>query len=353
MKKTTEMKRQNIFLFYEKNDDDLKIDEKLVRLYMNRFIIEEDHQNEIVGVAPLTEIAKMNFQIAQRFHNLPDYFQQYLFFDIFTQWKTLKEIKLRQDVSIIHSGMLYSRIFTGPKNLDPFDRPVYDIHFIIGSSYYMNIYTEDWFPEKSPTIHYDLSTCKLHDQYVHPIEELIVQIKDQFNFFNFGRSFVCTFVCGHNFSLCKKSEVQQAYQSQNKDKNQASLESISSVNNDLEKFYHRMMTTNISQKRVNDLIDGKFSNEYKQLFLFRLQSDVEKISFLDKLFYQHSFSVGANPEILRDPGRSQISSILLDASDDQEEDPPAYFFPTMREPPRKNLKLIFLQIKVTLDFSDL
>ena len=103
MRETFEMKGQNIFLFYEKNDDDLKIDEKLVRLYMNRFIIEEDHQNDIVGVAPLTEISKMNFQIAPRFHDLPDYFQQYLFFDIYTQWKALKEIKLMQDVSIIHS----------------------------------------------------------------------------------------------------------------------------------------------------------------------------------------------------------------------------------------------------------
>ena len=237
------MKGQTIFLFYEKNDDDLEIDEKLVRLYMNRFIIEEDHQNEIVGVSPLTKISKMNFQIAPRFHNLPEYFREYLFFDIFTRWKALKEIKLMQDVSIIHSGMLYSRIFTDPKNLKPFDRPVDDIHFIISSSYYMNIYTEDWFPEKSPTIHNDLSTYKWQEQYVYPIEELIVKMKDQVNFFNFESSFVCTFLCGHNFSLCKKSEVQQAYQSLNETENQASLESILSVNNDLEEFYQRMMTT--------------------------------------------------------------------------------------------------------------
>ena len=211
MRKTTEMKRQNIFLFYEKNENDLKIDEKLVRLYMNRFIIEEDHQNEIVGVADLTKIKKMNYQIEPRFHNLPDLIQQDLFFDIFTRWKESKEIKLMQDISIINTGMLYSRIFTSQKNLKPFDRAVDDIHFIIGSSYYMNIYTEDWFPEKTPTFHYDWSSCKDHDLFVYPIQELIAKIKDQFYRLNFGSSFVCTILCGHNFSLCKKSEVQQAY----------------------------------------------------------------------------------------------------------------------------------------------
>ena len=102
-------------------------------------------------------------------------------------------------------------------------------------------------------------------------------------------------------------------------------------------------------KLANDFIDGKFSNEYNHLFLFELQSEVEKISYLDKLFYQHTFSVGANPEMFHDLGCFQITSALLDASDDHEKDPPAYFFPTMREPPRKNLKLIFLHIKVTLD----
>ena len=96
MRKTTEMKRQNIFLFYEKNEDDLKIDEKLVRLYMNRFIIEEDHQNEIVGVADLTKIAKMNYQIEPRFRNLPDNILENLFVDIYTRWKTSMEIKLYQ-----------------------------------------------------------------------------------------------------------------------------------------------------------------------------------------------------------------------------------------------------------------
>ena len=79
-------------------------------------------------------------------------------------------------------------------------------------------------------------------------------------------------------------------------------------------------------KVVSDFIDGKFSNEYNQLFLFELQSEVEKISYVDKLFNQHSFSVGANPEIIHDLGRVRITSALLDASDDNEKDPPAHFF---------------------------
>ena len=336
-----EMKRQNMFLFYEKNEDDQKIDEKLVRLYMNRFIIEEDHQNELVGIADLTKLEEMNFQIEPRFRNLPEELQQMLFSDIYYRWKMLKERKLVQDMYIINTGMVYCKIFQALWNSKTFDQPVSDIHFIIGSSYYMNIFKEDWFREKTPTFHSDLSTCKFHEDYIHPMEELIVKIMNQFRFYKFKNSFACTFVCGHTFAICKKSEVQDAYQSHNKSNNGANqfrLASISSVNNDLEEFYDRMMITNIFMKVIDNFVNAKFSNEYKESFLFRTKSHIEKLTYLDQLFYDHSFSVGANPEIIHDPTSFQLYSKKLDISDINQSKE-AHFFPPMREPPRKNLKL--------------
>ena len=42
-----ERKKQNIIIFYEENNDEKDISSKLVRLYMNRFLIEEDDQSEL------------------------------------------------------------------------------------------------------------------------------------------------------------------------------------------------------------------------------------------------------------------------------------------------------------------
>ena len=50
-----EGKRQNLFLFLEENDDEKDISSSLVRLYMNRFVISEEDQNEIIGVYNLAK----------------------------------------------------------------------------------------------------------------------------------------------------------------------------------------------------------------------------------------------------------------------------------------------------------
>ena len=43
-------KKQKFVLFFEENDDSRIIDSKLVRLYTNRFTIDEDDQCEIDGI---------------------------------------------------------------------------------------------------------------------------------------------------------------------------------------------------------------------------------------------------------------------------------------------------------------
>ena len=50
-----ERKRQNLFLFFEENDDEKDISSNLLHLYMNRFVIAQEEQTEIIGVYNLAK----------------------------------------------------------------------------------------------------------------------------------------------------------------------------------------------------------------------------------------------------------------------------------------------------------
>ena len=54
-----ERRNRNIILFFEENEDVDIINSKLVRLYMNRFTINEEQRFEIIGVFSLTPVPKM------------------------------------------------------------------------------------------------------------------------------------------------------------------------------------------------------------------------------------------------------------------------------------------------------
>ena len=48
-------KKQKLVLVFEENRDERMIDSKVVRLYMNRVIIGEDNQNDIIGVREILD----------------------------------------------------------------------------------------------------------------------------------------------------------------------------------------------------------------------------------------------------------------------------------------------------------
>ena len=95
-------RRQYLVLFFEENDDSRIIDSKLVRLYMNRFIIDENCQNEITGVHQLSK------------HRTNGSGQETTF---------LCE-KLKKDLNII---------IAAAKKKNYLDNFKYNIHFIIGT----------------------------------------------------------------------------------------------------------------------------------------------------------------------------------------------------------------------------
>ena len=317
------MIKQNIYLFYEQddNDDGRKIDSKLVRLYMNRFIIEEDHQNDIVGVADLTKIEKTSYHREMHpkftsYETMPHELIHEIDFDIWIRWMKLRKTKLINDIATINAAL---------NMLKQFDNPADDFHLIIGSWYYMSIYTKHLFPEKDgkrPMVNFD------YDQFIEkdkkPIEDLLAHLINHFSKFNFEGSLACTFLCGINFALCKQSEVRRAYGPAYISINSTIIEepykSIVCVNDDLEEFFQRMMVSDIFTK-----LSRKFyGNEYNELFLFQFKDDFKEITYLKELKYGDSYSVGSNPSITEERRLFPINTVLFDRD----------FFPRIRYHPR-------------------
>ena len=50
--------KQNLFLFFEENELEFEISSSLVQLSMNRFVIDEDDQFEVIGIYNLTKATK-------------------------------------------------------------------------------------------------------------------------------------------------------------------------------------------------------------------------------------------------------------------------------------------------------
>ena len=326
--------RQNIHLFIEQNNDDQRrIDSKLVKLYMNRFVIDEEYQNEIIGVDYLAKFGRVNFHqnliLSADFQRKPREFRDKFEHDIYVRWRRSQSLKLKQDTEIINAAF---------EKVSQSGTPIDDLHFIIGSSYYMGFYTRNWFSEKAPLQHFpdpnQFRVCQETGEFElreppHPLEKLTSYIIAKSLVLNFGIDFACTFLCGLKFTFCSKSQFKQAYHSE------AIIEerAISSLNNDLERFYVFMMITEKWEK-----LDRKFGdNQYNELFSFEFVDDSEQVTFLDELSYDHSNSVGAFPEIIQDPINFQMSSDLLDPSIT----PSRYFFPPMRDPDRQDLKSPF------------
>ena len=328
-----EMTGQNIYLFFEQNDgDQRRIDSKLVTLYMNRFVIDEEKQNEITGVDYLKKIDKVNFRQnvirSANFHEKSREFRDKFVYDIYWKWWRSQLVKLNYDTEIINAALLKSN------QLEP---SIYDLHFIIGSSYYMGFYTRNWFPEEQPMMHFP-DPDELPEQHPdeffeppgppHPIEKLIKNIITKYFILDFSIlfNFGCTFLSGLNFSFCTKSQFKQAYHTE------TAIESehaIVSVDNDLETFYESLMISDYWEKFCR-----KFdTNQYQELFSFQFVEDYEQVNFLDELYCDHSYSVGANPEIMQDLSSFQMHSYLLDPYS-QPSAVSKCFFPPMRDPHR-------------------
>ena len=176
------MAKQDLFLFYEENDDDRIISSNIVRLYMNRFTIEEDRQNEIVGVKNLTKPifpehepwVTVNGNHKKRKTDLD-------------KWRSFEANKLNQDF------VIFCQAFEKIRNVMVENRTV---HFIVGSTFYMEFFSHHrmrCFRQYSPL-------CGNWNKLVS-IEKLIVNLLYLVSQFNIGNSFSCSFLCGSLITL--------------------------------------------------------------------------------------------------------------------------------------------------------
>ena len=59
-------RNRNIILFFEENENVRSITSKMVRLYMNRFIIDEEQRFEITGIFNLAKVSKVTVERGER-----------------------------------------------------------------------------------------------------------------------------------------------------------------------------------------------------------------------------------------------------------------------------------------------
>ena len=167
------MTKRSIFLFYEENDDKRVITNSMVRLYMNRFTIDEKNEVEIIGIQNLTKpiYPSNNMSNTAECH----------------EWRTFEIDKLNQDVRIFEKALLETRKFVNPNE---------DIHFIVGSTFYMKRFTHyrmQFFMKTSIECFFGYE-LKIFDK-------LICFLVHRFSQLNFENKISCSFLCGASIIL--------------------------------------------------------------------------------------------------------------------------------------------------------
>ena len=107
------IKKQNLFLFFEENENEFDISSNLVRLSMNRFTVDEEAQFEIIGVHNLRRVKKEMMN-----ERNPDYKK-------FAKERTEKEAFDRDLISDAMEKALLHQTTSA------------DAHFIIGSAFHL------------------------------------------------------------------------------------------------------------------------------------------------------------------------------------------------------------------------
>ena len=294
-----ERSRQNLFLFFEENDDEKDISSNLVHLYMNRFVIAEEDQTEIIGV----------YNLANPHENTPmiEFNSQELF-----EGETLRETqfwkenrtKLEHDESVF--GELGSEIIKADVESVKINNQLRLIqstikeffynsanHYIIGSSFFVNSsmrrrifinkIMQNWIDNFYRNFHLRLSTYfrelkskldaddiyYLYRNKIDPREfdkirdrEFDREFGRKFDYDNFNIQTLITIVRGSHSKLLTGEQLKAAHITS---ENESDL-----INDDLEDFHKLTMAQTVEEKRIDDF---KCLSFYKQL----TDPEVEKL----------------------------------------------------------------------------
>ena len=224
------VRKQNLILFFEKNDDTIIIDSKLVRLYVYHSVIDENAQTEIDGV----------YQLSKKYLQQPGRF-------VGTDKFVKKIMRLAEKLKPLQDQLSYS-------------------HFIIGS-------------------HFGVSWCWKRmnaetdfRQYFMTIFRQVWSIYPE----SFAESTAITVLNGEYGKVCSKNYVQATYE---ESASRNWINGKDSVGDDLELFHERLMTSSLLAKYRSDEVQKMF------LFLKLTTNNLDQIGPFDhsRRFPQISF----------------------------------------------------------------
>ena len=176
------MAKQNLFLFYEDHDFERLIGNSMVRLYMNRFVIDEEKGVEIIGVETLSKPVYPP-------HCIPGGLNEshILYEADFDELRLLERNKLNKDASIIQKAFEKSHSYVGEKS---------HIHFVIGSQFYMKRLTHyrmQFFMDNAVN-------AVLYGE-LGPLEKMIWFMMHRVSRLKISNSFSCSFLTGAVITL--------------------------------------------------------------------------------------------------------------------------------------------------------
>ena len=232
-------RNRNIILFFEENENARNISSKMVRFYMNRFIIEEEQRFEITGVFKLAKVPKITAGRGDR------------------RLRNVSTRNWNEDRQLIKGAFEKLEIFTLLST---------DIHIFMGTSLYLDVMNHN-----------------------DSLNELVRNLGEKCSS---STTISMTLLSGENHELHKKNDVQNVYREKWFQGKQGSFFNLfgerlntfhryTSLNDDLENIFSDMISTNThliagvgpnSEVRRRWLIRHLITG-VRNLFLYEMQSE--------------------------------------------------------------------------------
>ena len=241
-------RNRNIILFYEENENARSISSKMVRLYMNRFIIDEEERFEITSVFNLAKVPKITVGPTDRHRRLCN----------------ASERNWNDDRKLIKDAF---------KKLEFFTLLNTDVYIFMGTSLYLHSYNS-----------------------YNSLNELMRNLRQKCSS---STSISMTVLSGENYELHTKNDVQMLYWQRLLPKRRKfhqrkiskrffdlfdewflyDFSRSQSLNDELENLFSRMISTNNSYSqffaRKTRWLERKLKQEVRNLFLYEMLSEDE------------------------------------------------------------------------------
>ena len=246
-------RNRNIILFFEENENVRSITSKMVRLYMNRFTIDEEQRFEITGVFNLTKVPKVTLE--------PDYRHRRLWNLSWRNW-----IDDRELIKDAFKKLEFLTLFNT------------DVYIFMGTSLYMYLDT------------YNNNNKRYYNNNVTTLNELMRNLGQKCSS---TTSISMTFLSGENHELHTKNDVQEMYRGRMYRGRRYKQEFFDlfgksflnnfyrsqSLNDELENLFSHMISTNYFYSQIitrkTRWLKPQLKQELINLFLYEMLSEHE------------------------------------------------------------------------------